>query len=147
MTAVRVAKATQLEAPLSKELRALLDDESEEGVWLPLAPPPPAAVHWEGDATDDEEEEEEYLDEELMADWIEGGDVFATMKQSASEGSIFEQVVFPYQREPAVSEKTKKRKATAPLDLERAAMDMRPLDQGFLIRDQAPPKNVELSVL
>jgi hypothetical protein len=148
MAAVRAAKATRLEAPLCEELRALLDDESEEGVWMPTAPQPPAAVHWEGDATDDEEEEEEYSDEELTADWIEGGDVFTTMKQSASEGSIFERVTFPYQRGPAVSEKTKKRKATAALDLERAAMDMRPLDQGFLVRGQALPKDkIESPVL
>jgi hypothetical protein len=35
MAAVRAAKATPLEAPICEELRARLDDESEEGVWVP----------------------------------------------------------------------------------------------------------------
>ena len=136
---------TRLELPLSEELRSRIDDESEEGAWLAHAPLP-AEVHWEGDATDDEEDECEYSDDEWEEDWVEARqeisqrNAFAAMIQKAKtqRGNVFDQALFPYQRGPEISAKTKKRKATMAMDLELAAMDARPLDQGYLLSNGHP---------
>lgn len=141
MAAVRATRAPKrLELPLSEELRSRIDDESEEGAWLAPAPLP-AEVHWEGDATDDEEDECEYSDEEWEEDWVEARqeiiqrNAFTAMieKAKTQRGNAFDQALFPYQRGPEISAKTKKRKATMTMDLELAAMDARPLDQGYLL--------------
>jgi hypothetical protein len=94
----------------------------------------PADVHWDGISDVESEEEDcEFTEGEDEGEIDAMALMLATVRKEGTR--VFDSAKFKYQRGRDLGSRQKKRKRQAAKGLEMAAVDSRPLDMGFLVRE------------